>query len=373
MQAVEKLEHVYARRPESPFYCKEFGYYCLDRWIAQGHLDPYEAHRDYDAYLRDRFGFDSPAMHVVGGAGGTEAPFDPCFPEMVLEDRGAHEVVQDTAGRQVLCFKGRRSGFMPEYLAHPVTDMRTFEEHCLWRLDPDSEGRIRDNRAQGEAAQRARAAGQMISQTVIGAYMYLRSLIGPLQLLYAFYDDPELIHACMRAWLRLMDAILERQGQYVAFDELLFDEDICYKNGPLISHDMMRTFLFPYYRELTERVRHRQKRPLHIQIGTDGRLDTVIDIYRQEIGADFFSPCEVAAGCDVVAIGRQYPDLILSGGIDKRVLAGSRAELKQYLDAVLPVMYRRGGYIPTCDHGVPEEVPFDNYVYFRDRVREYAD
>ena len=33
---------------------------------------------------------------------------------------------------------------------------------------------------------------------------------------------------------------------------------------------------------------------------------------------------------------------------------------------------RRGGYIPTCDHGVPEEVSFENYLHFRHPAAEYA-
>ena len=36
---------------------------------------------------------------------------------------------------------------------------------------------------------------------------------------------------------------------------------------------------------------------------------------------DAMSPFEVASGCDVVEIGRQYPNLFMLGGIDKRVLA----------------------------------------------------
>jgi hypothetical protein len=30
----------------------------------------------------------------------------------------------------------------------------------------------------------------------------------------------------------------------------------------------------------------------------------------------------------------------------------------------------RGGYIPTSDHGVPEEVAFDNYMHYRKRIVE---
>ena len=38
----------------------------------------------------------------------------------------------------------------------------------------------------------------------------------------------------------------------------------------------------------------------------------------------------------------------------------------------MPFMKKQGGYLPTCDHGVPPEVPFENYVYFRELLKEYA-
>jgi hypothetical protein len=34
-------------------------------------------------------------------------------------------------------------------------------------------------------------------------------------------------------------------------------------------------------------------------------------------------------------------------------------------------MYQRGGYIPTCDHGVPEEVTYQDYLYFHQRCMEF--
>ena len=88
---------------------------------------------------------------------------------------------------------------------------------------------------------------------------------------------------------------------------------------------------------------------------------------------DVLDPFEVASGCDVVRIGRDYPGLIMSGGIDKRVLARDTDTIDRYLKSILPVMRRRGGYIPTCDHGVPPEVPWQNYLHYRKRCVEYGD
>ncbi|NLD74768.1 MAG: hypothetical protein GX649_18880, partial [Chloroflexi bacterium] len=313
-----------------------------------------------------------PGHHALDGLGWCEAAFYPAFEERVLEDRGDYEVVQDVAGRAVLCFKGRRSGFMPEYLDHPVKDRATWEENVRWRLDPASAERYEDLDDRMAWAVEAAGQGKMICQRVIGGYMYLRSLFGPEKTLYAFYDAPDLIHDCMRAWLALADAVIARHQARVTLDEVFLAEDICYNAGPLISPRMIREFLFPYYQQLLDNVRRRQidrTRHLYLQIDTDGRAIDVIPLYR-EIGMDAMSPLEVAAGCDVVEIGRRYPDLALFGGIDKRVLAQAPEAIDAMVERILPAMRARGGYIPTCDHGVPAEVPLANYRHYRRRCLE---
>jgi hypothetical protein len=87
---------------------------------------------------------------------------------------------------------------------------------------------------------------------------------------------------------------------------------------------------------------------------------------------DVMSPFEVASGCDVVEVGRQYPDLVIAGGVDKRELAKGPVAIDRLVDRIFPVMQARGGYIPTCDHGVPEEVSYENYLHYRQRCLEFA-
>ena len=97
----------------------------------------------------------------------------------------------------------------------------------------------------------------------------------------------------------------------------------------------------------------------------------MIDLY-QEIGMDYLSPFEAASGCDVVRTGRERPDLLISGGFDKRIIAQGKEAIDREIERIMPVMKKRGGYIPTCDHGVPEEVSFENYMYYRKRMLEFA-
>ena len=355
----------YALTPGAPLYRREFGYYCLEEWAAQGMPD--------DVPRAELFEYDPPGTYHLGRLGWCEAAFVPGFEVRIVEDRGEHEVEQDAAGRHVLYFKGRRNGFMPEYVDHPVKDWATWERDVKWRLDAASPQRYADLDDRMAKTIRAAAEGRIIVQNLIGGYMYLRSLIGPEALPYAFYDMPDLVHDCMRRWLELADAVIARHQRHVTLDEIFFAEDICYNHGLLISPEMMWEFLLPYYQQLLANARSRQidrRRHLFVQVDTDGLVAEVLPVYRKAIGMDVMSPFEVAAGNDVVEIGRRYRDLVILGGIDKRVLASGREAIDRHLEHILPPLRRRGGYVPTCDHGVPAEVPYEDYLHYRKRCVE---
>lgn len=363
----KKLRDFYAKKANAPIYQCEFGFYSQERWKSEGYIND-------NSNFDELFGFDDAGSHGLGQLGWCEAEFKPIFEEKILEDRGEHEVVQDYAGRSVLFFKGRRSGFMPEYLDHPVKDIKTWEENCKWRLNPKTSDRYKDLEQRMLEAKQSAAKGKVISQGLIGGYMYLRSLIGPVDLLYKFYDDPELIHECMKTWFELADTVIMKHQEHVTLDELFLAEDISYNKGLLISPDFIREFLFPYYQQLISNIKARQidkNRHLFIQIDTDGFSDPVIPVFK-EIGMDYLSPLEVASGSDVLKISRNNPELILRGGIDKRLLAEGKDSIDKLIEQIMPVMKARGGYIPTCDHGVPAEVSFPDYIYFRKKMLEYA-
>jgi uroporphyrinogen-III decarboxylase len=180
----------------------------------------------------------------------------------------------------------------------------------------------------------------------------------------------------MERWFELADAVTAAHQQHVTFDEIFFAEDNCYNHGPLIAPEMIRTMLHPYYKELLKRVQSRQldkSRHLYLQIDTDGDCSSLIPFYIEDLGMDAMSPFEVTSGCDVVEIGRQYPQLCIRGGIDKRVLAAGPKAIDAMVERILPAMRERGGYIPSCDHGVPAEVSLENYLHYRRRCVELGE
>ena len=368
---VKKYRDFYAMKPDAPIYMTEFGFYVMDKWKAEGHLPKDSGWGEW----AELFGWDEGARHHLNCCGWCEAGFEPVFETKVVKDLGDCELEQDFAGRIVKYFKNRRSGFMPDYVDHPVKDMKTWEENCLWRMDPATPSRVENQTRAIEAAAGAADQGKFVVANLVGGYMYLRSLAGPEDLMYMFYEQPELIHACMKAWFDLADSFYTRaQTAGLNIDEIFLAEDICYNHGFLISPDMVREFLFPYYQQLIANVRSRQpdkNAPVKLQVDTDGFCDPAIKLYR-EIGLNFMSPFEAASNCDVVRTGQEYPDLLISGGFDKRILAAGRDAIDREVARILPVMKKRGGYYPTCDHGVPEEVKFEDYVHFRKRLLEFA-
>jgi uroporphyrinogen decarboxylase len=366
MRPSDRLRATYEFRPVDRLVRAEFGIWpeAIERWKKEGLPENYRE--------LNLLNFDPPGAASVGlNLGWCEPPYMPAYEHKIVQDDGRTEIIQDMAGRWLRVFTGRRHGFMPDYIRHPVSSIKDWEEDVLPRLNPDDPRRYAKLwQDVARAAALARDEGRLVRQGFIGGYMFLRATIGPEEVLYAFHDQPELIHAMMRHWLKLLDRGLECVQAQIQLDEIAMGEDICYNRGLLISPDMVRQFLLPYYQEVFQRARRRQPgRRIHFFLDTDGWCEPAIPLYL-EAGLTVLGPNEVASGCDVTKIGRDYPHLVLTGGLDKRVLAEGPAAIDRHLERIVPAMVKRGGYIPMCDHGVPDNVSLANYLHYRKRMCE---
>ena len=337
----------------------------LERWRAEGLPD------DYDS--TNLFGFDPhPHADLLVDLGWVLAPLCPEYEHRILEEGTDYVIERDRSGTVRKIRKTRFTDHegMPQYLRGCVETREDWENDVKHRLQPETEARWELLEREKENVQRQVLRGEKLyTAKIIGGYMYLRSLLEPTKLLYIVHDAPALVHDMMTTWLHLTVTALCRVQDVVPFFRLMLAEDICFKTAPLISPAMIRSFLLPYYKELIETLRSRQAPKLHFEIDTDGAAYTVIDVYR-EAGVTAFSPFEVASGCDVVAIGKKYPWLVMSGGIDKRIRAVGKEAIDRELERIIPAMVERGGYYPTCDHGVPEDVSLANYLHYRKRVQD---
>ena len=185
-------------------------------------------------------------------------------------------------------------------------------------------------------------------------------------LLIKFYDDPELIRDMMDYLTDFWIKIYAKACTVLKPDILHIWEDMSGKNGPLISPAMIREFMVPNYKKF--RAFADSAGCAGVMVDTDGNCDKLIPPF-MEGGVNCIMPFEVAAGSDVNAIRKQYPDLCLMGGIDKRKLFNNREEIDRELARIEPLL-GHSGYIPMLDHNVSPEVSWDNFCYYMFRLKE---
>ena len=105
---------------------------------------------------------------------------------------------------------------------------------------------------------------------------------------------------------------------------------------------------------------------------TSGNVEQLVPLWL-EVGINFIWPFEVAAGNDAVAMRKEYgKDLIIGGTIDKRALAKDKEAIREEVMSKVPFLLAQGGYFPSVDHLVPPDIPFENYCYFINTMREVA-
>ena len=129
---------------------------------------------------------------------------------------------------------------------------------------------------------------------------------------------------------------------------------------------MFREYMLPAYKKFTAFLRDLGVK--NILVDTDGNCWKLIPLFI-EGGVTGIYPFEVAANMDVVEVRKQYPRLQMIGGIDKRALIKGKEAIDEELDRRIPYMLEGGGYIPYVDHHVPPDISWDNYVYYRDKIK----
>ena len=311
------------------------------------------------------FGMD---LRMLINLGNFENPcLFPTFEEKVIEETEQYRVKINPVGNVIKEFKGGQSS-IPQYLDFPVKDMRTFED-IKWRLDPTNYKRLGDDWEY--SCDVYNESDMPVFVYTCGLFGMARHLLGVENLMLAYYDMPELIHAIGKQWALLNTAMLERIAASVKVDAIDFWEDMAYRNGPLIGPATFKEFMSPYYKRVID-----CGRSLGIEVfevDSDGDVHKLIPLFL-EVGVNMMYPFEVQAGMDVREVRKEYGrKLAIQGGLDKRKLALDFDAIKEEVESKVPQMLQSGGYIPSLDHNVPPDVPLENFEFYLKLVREIGE
>lgn len=196
----------------------------------------------------------------------------------------------------------------------------------------------------------------------VSFYGFLRNLMGTEGASYIFYDDPVLVEEIFDFLTDYFIKILRKILEKVEIDWFMYWEDMSYKNGPLISPKMVKKYMVPRYKKINEFLNSFGVDIIFLD--TDGNLDELLPLFI-ESGINGTFPIEVNAGNDVVKLRKKYgKDLLIFGGIDKMVLPKGKREIREEVYSKIVPIIDKGGYIPTIDHLIPPDVPYENFLYY---------
>jgi uroporphyrinogen decarboxylase len=196
-----------------------------------------------------------------------------------------------------------------------------------------------------------------------------RDWMGFENLCMAFYDNPALLHEMFEFITDFCIEVLRKAYRYLKIDLIELEEDMAYKGAPMVSPDLFKEFMFPHYRRFIDFAKSNGTDI--VMVDCDGYPGGLIPHWL-DAGIDAMSPCEIAAGVDILKTRAEYPEFGLLGGIDKRELAKTKIHIYNEVMGKVPAMIEKGGYVPHIDHAVPFDVPLENYTYYRSILSQIA-
>jgi hypothetical protein len=112
---------------------------------------------------------------------------------------------------------------------------------------------------------------------------------------YNHFTDNEILDFFTDYYIKLYSKIVSR----VKVDYILIWEDMAFKNGPLVSPNIFKKFLLPFYKKFTFRMKEFNVE--HFFVDTDGNFEVLIPLF-VEGGVTGFTPFEVQSGLDIEKI-----------------------------------------------------------------------
>jgi hypothetical protein len=204
--------------------------------------------------------------------------------------------------------------------------------------------------------------------TIEGFFWFPRTLMGFQKLMYAFADQPELLHAINRDLLEFNLHLMDEMFRACVPTFMTIAEDMSYNHGPMISKRTFDEFVAPYYRVLLPRL---QERGIPLFMDTDGDVTRLVP-WLEELGIQGVLPLERQAGVDGLRLREQFPRLRMVGHFNKMTMNQGEAAMRAEFERLMPLM-KTGGFIPSVDHQTPPGVSLEEYRCYLRLLEEYTE
>lgn len=350
-----------------------FGYWreTLAKWVAEGHLTEEQAkgncwYNNFDREISALLGFDGNWGECVG----MTSSMSPTFPgEVIKEFPDGTRHIRDGYG----VIKVQKPGVVsiPMEIGHSLTDRKSWEKDFKFRYE------YSDDRINIEEMKRIYEEYKIIDRPIgihAGSlFGHIRDAMGVEGISYLYADDEDLYAEIIDTVGTLAYRVLERALKLSTEAGLKFDyghfwEDICYKNGPLVTPSVFNEYVGPHYKRITD-LMHSYGINI-ISLDCDGWIDALIPTWFEN-GVNTMFPIEVGTWNASIAPWREKygKELRGVGGMDKRVFAQDYAAVDREIERLRPLV-ELGGYIPCPDHRIAPDAKWENVQYYCDRMHK---
>jgi hypothetical protein len=184
------------------------------------------------------------------------------------------------------------------------------------------------------------------------------------QVIEALTDSPEYVLEVMRIEAEMVVTLAERFLSDVRIDAAIFSEPIGGNNGSIISPRMYEKFVLSSYVPVLDVLKRHGVEIIILRTYANAR---VLIPSMLKFGINCLWACETnAKAMDYRSIRSEFGrDLRLIGGIDLDVLREGKDAIRREVEEKVPPLLEQGGYVPLADGRVRADIPFENYIYYR--------
>ncbi len=353
MTGIERMSRTLRRQPVDRIGVYEHFWGDTQRkWAADGHIEQ-------DENLVDHFDFDMQQC----------SPFnmmaDVDFEPQILEETEDTKLVLDGNGARLRWHKKHAS--TPEHIGFNITERSDWEQHIKPLLKPDRK-RI-DFEAYREAKQHAAERDRFFAWSGMHVFEIMKNVTGHENMLVGMALDPgwvkDMVMTYSRLYISLQEILFAEQGYP---DGIWYYEDMGFKQRPFMSPTMYDELVKPGHQE-TFVFAHGHGLPVIVH--SCGFVEQLVPGLI-EAGMDCLQVIEVKAGMDLLRLCRDFGDMLsFMGGIDVRTLySNKRPIIDAELEAKIPIVKQKNGFVLHSDHSIPNTVDYDSYRYFVKRGLE---
>jgi len=184
------------------------------------------------------------------------------------------------------------------------------------------------------------------------------------EVIHLLIQDPKFVHEALAVQGEFAARMAERVLSEVEVDAVVFSEPIGGNDRPLLSPQMYEEFVLTSYQPVLDAVKRHGVETIVLRTFANARI-LIPSILKW--GFNCLWACEVNIDAmDYRDLRREFgTELRLIGGIDLDALRGGREAIRREVEEKVPPLLAGGGYIPLADGRVRADVPFENYIYYR--------